>query len=246
MTFDGTRICGVADHLGGIQCQWPFRDLFVHATGSVNGIALTDAAEVAIKGWNDICGIRLQMTSDFDKSHIHIVQARIDGPGNILADCEMPCFGGGGWRRLRCRVDNSENFVLCTGGPPAGKIDVGRTLMHEIGHGAIGVGHIEIGNLMAAMYSDKIWLPKDGDRIQALARYPVLVPKPQPKPTGDPSMGGILKDLIPCAIKYGGDLISELTPEERRALIRTAVNFWRGLSSEQKAELQAATESLRN
>jgi hypothetical protein len=181
--FDNTRVCGVEDHLGGSACQWPFLDVLVHAQGSVNGISLADAAEVAIARWNEVCGLRLAMTPTQSKAHIYIIPSRIDGQQNVLADCELPCFSNGVIRQLRCRVDNSENFVLCVGPPPVGKIDVGRVLTHELGHGAIGTGNIENGNLMAPMYSEKIWLPQDGDKVQALARYGKRIPVTPTQPT---------------------------------------------------------------
>jgi hypothetical protein len=250
--FDGKRICGVKDHIGNADCAWPFLDVTVYAEGMIGQISLRDAAEWAIQGWNDVCGIRMTMTANPKTAHIVTGPVRIDGPNNILAQCELPCgFLANRWRQLRCEVDSSEAFVLSTN-PPANRIDVGRTLRHEYGHG-LGVGHIETGNLMAAIYSSSIYLPQNGDIIQVRARYgkpQASAPKPTipsiPVPTpGDKPAGGTVKELIPCLLKYGGDLLSELTPEERRALIRTAINFWRGMSAEQKLELQNATESLR-
>lgn len=182
--FDGVRICGVADHLGDVSVKWPMLDLTVFASGMVNGVSLADAMEVAINAWNDVCGVRIRMSTNRNTANLVVGVGRMDGPGNVLAQNELPVgfFGPQNVRQLQGLYDESENVVLAEN-PPQGKLDLGRIGTHELGH-FLGIGHITEGNLMAAMYSSRIRLPQNGDILEARARYGSPGPiAPPPTPT---------------------------------------------------------------
>lgn len=185
MNFDGKIICGVPDHVGNVECEWPFEDVLVYASGMLGGVNLADAVEQAIGGWNNVCGIRLALAANPKSAHIVVGQGAIDGPNGTLAFSELPCgFTPAQWRQLQQKYDTGEMWVIADN-PPGGKIDAVRVVCHEIGH-AIGIQHIAMGNLMAPTYSASIRWPREGDITQARARYgkPVLVvPPPAPVPT---------------------------------------------------------------
>lgn len=187
--YDGQRICGVPDHLGTADCRWPMVDVTVFAAGAINGVNLAEAAELAIKGWNDVCGLRLTMSVNPKTANIVTGPRSLDGQGNVLAQCQLPCGFVSPSAQMGCDVDLSEAFVIGTN-PPAGKIDLVRVLMHEYGHG-IGIPHIASGNLMAPVYSASIRLPQDGDIVQARSRYGMPAPvAPVPPTVPAPSVPG--------------------------------------------------------
>jgi len=183
--YDGQRICGVADHFGSVLCRWPQTDrrVTIFATGRAGEVAIADAAEWAIQAWNEACGIRMEMSTNPKTANLYTRSKRLDGPGNVLAQCQLPC-GVRPDAQLFCDVDDSELYVLGEN-PPAGRVDLGRTLRHEYGHG-IGIGHISDGNLMAPRYSSSLWTLKNGDIMEGRARYgdPVVTPPAVPIPGG--------------------------------------------------------------
>lgn len=189
--FEGKIICGVPDNVGSVDCLWPFRDVEVYAEGAIGSLFLADAVEWALAQWNAVCGIRLRMSANRKTAHVLCKPGHLDGPSNVLAQCELPCgFSPHSWRQLNMTCDLSEALVLAEN-PPAGKIDAGRMVCHELGHG-LGVGHIASGNLMAPTYSNSIRAPRNGDVVEVRARYglpaaPTPVPAPGPSAPSNPS-----------------------------------------------------------
>ena len=198
--YDGVQLCAVADNLGNMSCQWPFLDVNIFAEGQLGQIDLVKAVELAVKGWNDICGLRLKHTTDKTKAHIVITRASLDGSGSVLADSQLPCgFTASQWNQLRQRYDTGEAWVI-SDNPPGNKIDAVRVIMHELGH-AIGIGHINSGNLMAPTYSTQIRLPQNGDIMEARARYGKPVPVPTP-PGVPPVVGDLSGEILVNGQKY--------------------------------------------
>jgi len=190
--YDGFRFCNVADHLGDVSVRWPEqlkRSLMIFASGNVGQVPLADAIELALQAWNDVCGVRLAMSTNPKTAHLVLEVGPIDGPGNVLAQNELPVgfFGPQNVRQLRGLYDSSERVVLADN-PPRDKLDLGRIGRHELGH-FLGIGHITEGNLMAAMYSSQIRLPQNGDILEARARYgdPVVTPPVGSTPDASPS-----------------------------------------------------------
>ncbi len=201
--FDGKIICGVPDHVGNVACLWPFSFVSVFAEGAIGHLALADAVEWALAEWNKVCGIRLTMSTNPRTAHIVCRPGRLDGPSNVLAQCELPCgFSPTNWRQINMTCDLSEALVLAEN-PPPNRIDAGRMVCHELGHG-LGIGHIETGNLMAPVYSTSIRRPRDGDAVQARARYgaPALPPDPTPVPStpSNPTPTSIIPDEIAITV----------------------------------------------
>lgn len=197
--FNGVRICGVADHLGDVSAKWPFVDLALFASGTINGVELADAIDLARKAWNEVCGIRMVMGTNPRTAHLVVGVERMDGPGNVLAENELPIgfSGPSNWRTLRGRYDSSERVVLADN-PPAGKLDLGRICRHELGH-FLGIGHISDGNLMAPVYSTTIALPQNGDVTEARARYGApqpAAPSPAPVPPETPGASELARLTI--------------------------------------------------
>ena len=133
--FEGKIICGVPDNVGSVDCLWPFRDVDVYAEGAIGPLFLADAVEWAIAQWNAVCGIRLKMSANRKTAHILCKPGHLDGPSNVLAQCELPCgFSSHSWRQINMTCDLSEALVLADN-PPPNKIDAGRMVCYELGHG---------------------------------------------------------------------------------------------------------------
>ena len=250
-SFDGQRICGVADNIGNVDCQWPFRDISVYAEGRIGQVVLAEAMELALPRWNNNIGTRLAMTANAKTAHIAVKAGAIDGAGRILAQNQLPCgFTPNNWFQLDGLYDNSEAWVI-SDNPPGDKIDAVRVCCHEIGHG-IGIQHISTGNLMAAMYSARISGPQNGDITEGRARYgpPVIVAAPPAAPTqpGIPSSPlppstpidfGVLIRLVAA---FGIDLAAKMTPAERAFVIDFVLRMIRSFSPQQRRE---AAEAMR-
>lgn len=253
-TYQGqARVCGVPDHLGGMDCLWPFKDVNVYAGGKWGQIDLREIGEFACMSWNQVCGINMQMTTNARTAHITMDTKAIDGPFGTLAYSELPCgFSPQQWRTLQQMYDIGE-LVVFAENPPSNKVDGGRIGTHEIGH-AIGISHINAGNLMAPSYAPDIRFPQRGDIAEGRARYglpsgtspppvtppPVIPPVPPIKPPVVPGIpGGIdIGKLFPCIAQYGIEIFANLSPDERKQLITTLLQFWRSMSPAQRQRLE--------
>lgn len=190
MNYDGAVLCAVPDHFGrGALNQWPQGRLVTWALGAFRlpGLTVSDceaATQEALERWSRVSGFRHQKASG-RTADITINTGAIDGQSGTLAWMELPP-GEGATRPLKGLVDTSEDWVI-SDNPPSHKIDLIRVLCHELGH-ALGISHIEAGNLMAPTYSSAISRPQFGDITQVRARYGLPVePKPNPNPPTDPS-----------------------------------------------------------
>lgn len=208
INYDGARICNVPDNLGDVGCRWPMLGVTLFASGRIGDVDLADAAIIAIRNWNAVCGIRLVMTVNSKTAHIIWSVGQIDGSGGVLAQHELPCgfTGPGNLRVLRGTFDIAERAVLADN-PPIGTIDIGRVGTHELGHG-LGIGHISDGNLMAPVYSSTISVPRNGDIVEARARYsapaqPPMPPTTPPPPPGSP-IGPSITDVDGVRWKWVG------------------------------------------
>lgn len=183
MDVDGMRFCNVPDHLGDLTVKWPISDLAIFASGKVGQVNLADAVEAALPGWNNVCGVRLRMSTNPNTANLVLTVGPIDGPGNVLAQNELPVgiVGSGPYRQLTGLYDASERVVLADN-PPAGMLDLARICRHELGH-FLGIGHISDGNLMAPVYSSKIAMPQRGDILEATFRYGPAAPVAPVQPT---------------------------------------------------------------
>ena len=250
-SFDGQRICGVPDNVGDVNCQWPFRDISVYAEGRIGQVVLAEAMELALPRWNRVCGINMTMTANPRTANIAVKAGVIDGSGRILAQNQLPCgFTTRNWTQLQGLYDESELWVI-SDNPPEGKIDAVRVCAHELGHGGIGVGHIQDGNLMAPMYSSRISWPQSGDIIEARARYgkpfaqepttppPGTITPMPPLPPNTPIDFGVLIRLVAA---FGIDLAAKMTPAERAFVIDFVLRMIRSFSPQQRME---AAEAMR-
>lgn len=180
--LDNPRRCGMPDMMQNRDCKWNRLAVTWQASLLLRQMSSQQAAAIfdtACRQWNAVCGIQLQPASprapDIYAKHGSGRADDFDGPGGVLAWSEMPC--GNRERQLQQRYDDAENwtdqFLLAV-------------VCHEVGH-AIGIPHINNGNLMAPYYNPSVTRPQAGDIAEAVRRYGPPVANPVPPTTpGDP------------------------------------------------------------
>lgn len=213
MDYDGMRLCGVEDTLGvgSGMCRWPQPDVSWSIIADLPGWgreALQAAIESAFAGWSKVCGLRPVFRGFGERSNITIGVQTI-GPGQVLADCELPCGYSMG-HSARMRIDTAEAWVNAEN-PPSNRVDLVRTVCHELGHG-IGIPHIGGGNLMAPTYSSQIRWPLAGDIAEAVARYglPAANPNPAPVDPMNPPVDDGFTELAALLLDRNGKLVFRL------------------------------------
>lgn len=220
MNYDGKVICAVKPAALAMAasrtCQWNKTKIGVTIIESkLPGIHLDEhvqAVQLALAAWNEVCGLECFYTTNARTSDIRIYSQRIDGMGNVLAESYLPCSGRDD--PLTQRYDAGDQWVIWDkdGAPPAGKIDIGRVTMHELGH-ALGLGHSpEPDMLMSPTYSIKIRRPRIWEINEMIRRYgrrllplPPVVPAPapsapEPRKTMDPAR---TQEVINQILKWG-------------------------------------------
>lgn len=171
--------CGCVDkqnlteNIAGLP-KWGKNNLTYSITGHGNPLTQEQWDAALAKAWQnhaDICNLtftRVDGPADINISMGSGPQDDFDGPGNVLAWCQLPPnsnFTG----QLQSKGDISENW-LPLGGTGRG-ILVENTFCHELGHG-LGLSHTDTPNsLMNPFYNIAINKPQAWDIQQLQARY---------------------------------------------------------------------------
>lgn len=185
---EGFRFCGLPEHLEveALVSKWPDTHLPWTITDLVPGISeeeLIRAVEWAFSpqfGWSGICGLQPVLEQSARNSRLLIGSRRIDGPGNILAECQLPSPG---IRQVKMWLDISEQWTSETMAVQRA-IQLPVVLRHEAGHG-IGLGHAPSGstNWMAPVYDPRVVKGGIWDIQESRTRYGL--PKVTIPPAGD-------------------------------------------------------------
>jgi len=143
--------------------------------------AIRRQAQAAFDAWSAVARVTGREAVSELAADLVIRVAQIDGRQGVLADCHLP-----GPRQQLMRLDDSEAWTVQPGPDvDAALIDLGRVLIHELGH-FWGLGHAPPGspNLMAPTYSRAVWLPQawEVEAMQALYGRPDAPPPPPAPP----------------------------------------------------------------
>ncbi len=140
------------------------------------GLSLKNARRAfswALERWSAVCGITFREVGADDDPMITITAEPIGDRGGTGAYSEIPDGSGG---PVTCRIDTGLCWAFAAW-PPAGFLDLGRVLLHEVGH-LIGIGHAsEKGNLMYSRYQPDCRNLGPWDIAEARLRYG---PPPEP------------------------------------------------------------------
>lgn len=193
--------------------SWPYREVSWYAPPGLRfGQLSADDTHAALEWgwlqWHLRCGLNPSYNTNPRTADVAVTAGSVDGSFGTLAWSELPDGSPGparGGPQRNQKFDEAEPWVN-SATPTQFQIDAARVACHEIGH-AIGIGHINTGNLMAPMYSQVIRVPQQGDIAEAMSRYgpPVVVDPPPPPPP--PSPGRIIVQL-----ELSGSVLNAIIP----------------------------------
>lgn len=191
-----STFCGVKDtlqSLGGNRPKWNKRLLsWGVQDGKLGPLEKSDITNVfgeAFDRWAAVCGLRFEHIDSPDSDIVVFLGHPDNRPGGVLADQELP---DGTDRQRRMRIDKAEQWAVFNNWVQ-GKIDLTRTVCHEIGHG-IGISHLDEFALLAPMYG-RVTHPQSGDIYEAELRYGKPQTRPTPGPDPDPEPGDIVQQF---------------------------------------------------
>lgn len=198
MIYEGATLCGHETQAVGEANRWPHRRITWVVDADLPGIArdsFRGAVRTAFDRWAKVCGIT-PVEATGSNANI-IVRTQQQGPGGVLADCQLPFPGITERDSLLMRVDIADAWAIADNPPPQ-KIGLVHVLTHELGHG-LGLSHGPTGCLMAPVYSAAVGSPQDWDIVQARLRYDHPAAGSPATPSGPESLGrfdgGLLRAL---------------------------------------------------
>jgi hypothetical protein len=166
------RRCGLPDFnitaAGSDPCKWPMQDIAYYHEIRMPGITdaqVKEAYDIAFAQWAEICQINPVRVESHKQANIYAksgvgAKSGLDNRGGTLAWSELPC-GVAENIQLDQMFDEAEDWsfnmavaVIC----------------HELGH-ALGLPHLNAGNLMAPYYDPNVTKPQDGDMAEIVKLY---------------------------------------------------------------------------
>ncbi len=180
------RICGVEHSLGDMEeSKWPVNSLNWYVENNMPGVVrdvFRSEIAAALASWSAVADLSFTEVTSSQGAHILMRAWRLDGPGKVLAQSELPPANP-------CHQDFDFENWSTDGTPASGQIELRNVVCHEVGH-ALGLLHDDqnADALMAPYYSASVAKPRPRDitRIQALYGPPKSVPTPVPTPTPTP------------------------------------------------------------
>jgi hypothetical protein len=166
------RRCGLPDFNitspDGDPCKWPMPNIAYYHSVHLPGLTESQVAEaydIAFSQWAEVCAIEPVRVDTHKKANIYARSGMgkkngLDNKGGTLAWSELPC-GVAENIQLDQMFDEAEDWsfnmavaVIC----------------HELGH-ALGLPHLNAGNLMAPYYDPNVTKPQEGDIAEIIKLY---------------------------------------------------------------------------
>ena len=166
------RRCGLPDFNitapGSPPCKWPMKRILYYHNMQMPGLTdaqIKDAYDVAFSQWAAVCDIEPIRTDSEKTANIYARSGAgaahgLDNRGGTLAWSELPC-GVAENVQLDQMFDEAEawSFNMAVA-----------VICHELGH-ALGLPHLNAGNLMAPYYDPNMTTPQAGDIKEIVALY---------------------------------------------------------------------------
>lgn len=174
------RYC-LRDSIASNVAKWNKQHLKWIAFGELNALSNDDilnACKYGFEQFSKVCGLTFEWTQTPDDADVHMFFGQqMDGPGNVLADSNLPPTNP-----IRQRYDRAERWSVQW---EQHYIYLQNVITHELGHG-VGLGHEPLSNgtaMMNPIYSPdvKTLQPLDVAKLQSMYGKPKgNVPKEQP------------------------------------------------------------------
>ena len=166
------RRCGLPDFNitapGGDVCKWPMAKIMYYHDVKLPGLTadqVTQAYDIAFSQWAEVCNIEPTRADSHKTANIYAKSGMgatngLDNRGGTLAWSELPC-GVAENVQLDQMFDEAEawSFNMAVA-----------VICHELGH-ALGLPHLNAGNLMAPYYDPNVTAPRKGDVEEIVKLY---------------------------------------------------------------------------
>ena len=166
------RRCGLPDFNitapGGAPCKWPMKKILYFHDIKMPGITaeqISEAYDIAFSQWAAVCDLEPSRAEKANQANIYarsgVGKANgLDDKGGTLAWSELPC-GVAENIQLDQMFDEAEawSFNMAVA-----------VICHELGH-ALGLPHLNAGNLMAPYYDPNVTAPQKGDISEIVKLY---------------------------------------------------------------------------
>lgn len=150
-----------------------------------------------------VCGLTFEPSPTQASADIVIYTRKIDGPGGVLAEHELP---PGNDQQIRGWIDKSDNYTNSI--PPGSKILFPAVFLHESCHGC-GLPHTKVPNsLMNAFYDPDIYNLTAWEIEQFKSLYGEPIVGPSEPDTPEPPLGGGVAVMHHPAVGYYIPVIS--------------------------------------
>jgi hypothetical protein len=202
--YTNMQVCGYkSQNLGSNPSRWPKKAILswqvVEDVPPFDRETLCAVVANAFKVWSDVCGLRFRRADASDPFPNFEIRTQLEGPGGVLADCELPYPQVIQKRPLQCRIDRADEFVIARN-PPSNKVGLDQVLRHEFGHG-LGLDHGGAG-MMMPVYNPKHWLPSEWEIRLVQDAYGL--PLPPVEPTPDRPTASEDRKLAEWLVRSGG------------------------------------------
>lgn len=184
--------CGLPDFnltVAGHECKWPMPKIAYFHEIKLPGLhkdQISQAYDIAFSQWAEVCNIEPVRVASADTANIYARSGigkphGLDDRGGMLAWSELPC-GAEPNIQLDQMFDEAEawSFNMAVA-----------VICHELGH-ALGLPHLNDGNLMAPYYDPNTNKPQEGDIAEIVKLYGPRIEKYPITKDAVPQIGGTL------------------------------------------------------
>lgn len=163
-------------------------------------VGVTEFSKTCQEAYNKIsavCGLSFEPAASLNVADIVIYTRKIDGPGGVLAEHELP---PGNDQQIRGWIDKSDSYTNTI--PPGNKILFPAVFLHESLHGC-GLPHTNVPNsLMNPFYDPAIYnlTAWEIEQLKSLYGEPIVGPQEPTNPA--PAGGGVAVQYHPAVGYY--------------------------------------------